>query len=157
MPVWRVMPLWTTMYLRGEDRQRILAAVGIQEVKEGQWSEADRRAVHSYVISQLRSTLVQALRDYCKEPSESEEQILLTACYGACNRGPNSIINANLYQVPMQASLSELRRCIGEEGYDEAIGLMGREKIYEEILGGILLEDSELQRFMAGRFPEPLV
>lgn len=66
-------------------------------------------------------------------------------------------MNPSLFQIPRQASLAELHKCVGDIGYDEAIGYMGREKIYEEILGGILLDDPNLQYFMEKRFPQPLI
>jgi len=151
------MPVWTTLYLRSDEREAVLDALGIRTAKDGQWSESDRRAAHSHIMRRLRTAIVHALRDFCQDPNESEEQMLLVACFSAYNRGPNSIVNPALYQVPMQAGLSELRQCLGEAAYDEAIGYMGREKIYEEILGGIVLDDPKLQTFMASRFPQPLV
>jgi hypothetical protein len=152
------MPFWTTVYLRGDDRQRMLSAAGLADPGDGEWSESSRRRVHSYAIRRVRERLVRALREACESPDEAEEQLLLTACFAACNHGPSSILNtAVLYDTPMRAALSELRLCIGEGGYDEAIGYMGQESIYEQILGAILQDDAELAEFMASRFPEPLI
>jgi len=151
------MPVWTTVYLSGDERQRVLRLAGAQGLGSGSWSGEDRQTVHAYIIHRIRARLVEALRQYCKEPDEAEEQLLLTVVFAACNRGPTSMLNSALYDVPQRAALSELRVCLGEAGYDEAIGYIGRDGIFEQILGAILQNDCNLQRFMSKRFPEPLV